>query len=186
MPRLPSIRMCILCEAVLMCLLRRAGILCLSISPPRACLTPTRTLEARLDSLSAGRRHREGQALAQAYPARRGRAWIGTPSSGTRIGVRSRYPSTRAAQVQETLHPTHTAVSGLAQQYIFILLHSHRLAEMGGCQPALCHPLAENAARTGLPLHQRSAPSWSSLPFLLPASLSNLRKESTVIVVARR
>lgn len=88
-----------------MCLLRRAVILYLSISPPSAYLTPTRTLEAGLNSLTAGRRHREGQTLAQSYPARRSRAWIGTHSLGTG-GRGEKQISTHAAQVKEILHHT--------------------------------------------------------------------------------
>lgn len=57
----------------------------------------------------------------------RGSAWIGTHSPETSLGIKGRHPPTQPGG-EYILYP-HTAVSGIALQYRFILLHSHHLVE---------------------------------------------------------
>lgn len=92
-----------------MCLLRRAVILYLSISLPCPThlldyLTRTVTLQARLTSPTARRRHREGH-LPKVIQLEKGRAWVGTHSLGT--GSKGeKQTSTHTAWVEEMLHHT--------------------------------------------------------------------------------
>lgn len=92
-----------------MCLLRRAVILYLSISLPCPThlldyLTCTMTPEARLNSPTARRGHREGH-LPKVIQLEKGRAWVGTHSLGISSKGEKR-ASTHTARVEEILHHT--------------------------------------------------------------------------------
>lgn len=85
----------------------------------------TTTPEAGLTSTPQAR-PREHKAVAQSYPARKGQGLDWNPPPST---WRRKQTSTHTAE--DGRYPTpHTAVSGIAHQYIFILLCWHHLAKM--------------------------------------------------------
>jgi hypothetical protein len=88
-----------------------------------------------------------------------GIAWIRTHSLETSLRIKGRCPPTQPRG--EYIPVPHTAGSGIALQYRFILLHSHHLVEERESQPAFYNCLAGKSAWTDLQLSGKRF-NWSA------------------------